>query len=1205
VNKFFWAAMQIVDEVFEILDSIRGKPQNIAERRRLSVDIAAHMLREAAQSMSPGEKAAFDQIAKLLSDPAGMAFITTATDRFFRSCSPQKAADQIVYLLNQFGMPESLPWFRQVQLHGLRMLGPMWSRHLVPFIIGSLQKRVSQFVLYADRTQLGQQLEQYRDEGIRVDLLRAGELTISESAAQANLDQYLKDIRNSNADFISIKISLLCGCIHPMDFDDCLDILAQRLRVLYRAAIEHPLVFSDGERQSRVIILDMEDYSRFHLTVALFKKVLSEPEFHHYCGGITLQSYLPESFQIQKDLTAWAAVRVQNSGSPIQIRLVKGAYLSIEQTAASRNGWPQPTFLSCLETDANFKKMAAFGSFAENVRAAHLYIATHNIFDIAYCLLLRTENQVEPYVGFEMIKGVANPIRNVMQKMIGDMVLYCPIAKKSDFLQTVAYILRRFSEGSESENFLQHAFTLKPGSEAWEGQIKAFNGSCEEINGLSCQPRRMQNRFQLSEQIGIGFSFENEPPTDFSLVHNHRWAVQTVSSWKTPAVRCIPLNVSGKEPLDVQIEQRTDPYDSSHVLYRYALASKSHLEEALSCAHEYQKQWASVSVDGRGRLIAKAAQKLRERRSDLIGSLMTDANKIFEEADIEVSAAIDYAEYYRHQIGRMHQMKDIQWKAKGPTLVTSSWNEPCAASANGVFAALAAGCCVLLRPSLCSVLTGWVLASALWDAGIPKEALQFITCSDFLMQEQAIVDERIKAVVLTANAHMASQLLRERPALHLIGSSTGKNSLIVSAMADRDLAIREILHSAFSGNGQRDSSASIVILEAEVYDDPLFLSQLQDAASCLKTGSAWDLTTRISPLIVFNEDLLRSFIQLNEGEKWLLEPKQDPACPHLWSPGIKLGVRPGGFVHQTAGIGPFLGLMRAESLDHAIGLANSESHNLSAALISLDEREHTRWLEGIEASNYCINRGTANLLVRRQPFGGFKRSGFGNGFKTGGPNFLRDFMHASSIGLPQEKFPVNEAVNQLTIFMNKISLTAEQLGILFASIANYAYWWKRLRQNRDPNKIIGEDNFFRYVPRKNMAIRIETHSPPLDVLRICAAALTVGCGLEISWQHPASNPHEPMWCELAPLIAVVEETLDDFLQRVRTGRFDRIRSAEPASTFLLEAAAQMAIPIVDAPVVANGRLELLHYLREISISTEYHRYGYLGARENELRKPIL
>src|SRR5690606_2739952 len=143
----------------------------------------------------------------------------------------------------------------------------------------------------------------------------------------------------------------------------------------------------------------------------------------------------------------------------------------------------------------------------------------------------------------------------------------------------------------------------------------------------------------------------------------------------------------------------------------------------------YEKQWSSTTVEHRSQLMARVAQKLRERRGELLGIMMIDGSKTIFEGDPEVSEAIDFAEYYRRQIERMDSLqKDLKWTAKGTVLVASPWNFPCAIPAGGMLAALAMGNCVLFKPASDVVLTGWHLINAFWDAGIPKEALQFIPC---------------------------------------------------------------------------------------------------------------------------------------------------------------------------------------------------------------------------------------------------------------------------------------------------------------------------------------------------------------------------------------------------------------------------------------------------------------------------------------------
>ena len=110
-----------------------------------------------------------------------------------------------------------------------------------------------------------------------------------------------------------------------------------------------------------------------------------------------------------------------------------------------------------------------------------------------------------------------------------------------------------------------------------------------------------------------------------------------------------------------------------------------------------------------------------------------------------------------------------------------------------------------------------------------------------------IHDPRVNCVILTGGTATAKKFLKMRPGLDLAAETGGKNSIIVTALSDRDLAIKDLLHSAFGHAGQKCSAASLAILEAEVYDDPHFRRHLRDAAASLKVGPAWDLSTRDQP----------------------------------------------------------------------------------------------------------------------------------------------------------------------------------------------------------------------------------------------------------------------------------------------------------------------------------------------------------------------
>ena len=285
--------------------------------------------------------------------------------------------------------------------------------------------------------------------------------------------------------------------------------------------------------------------------------------------------------------------------------------------------------------------------------------------------------------------------------------------------------------------------------------------------------------------------------------------------------------------------------------------------------------------------------------------MIGDAGKTVQEADVEISEAIDFAEYYLRSMRQFAAHPDIKWTPKGTILVASPWNFPKAIPAGGIFAALITGNCVLFKPAPEVVMTGYSLVKALWDGGISKKVLQFLSCDDDPVGSKLIKDERVNAVILTGATSTAKLFMKMRPGIDLSAETGGKNALIITALSDRDLAIKELVQSAFGHNGQKCSAASLAILEKEVYDDPHFMEQLRGAAASLKVGSPWDLKNKMTPLInPPNETLRRGLTTLEPGESWLLQPQVDPHNPNLWTPGIKLGVQRGSFTQKKRTLRP-------------------------------------------------------------------------------------------------------------------------------------------------------------------------------------------------------------------------------------------------------------------------------------------------------------
>jgi RHH-type proline utilization regulon transcriptional repressor/proline dehydrogenase/delta 1-pyrroline-5-carboxylate dehydrogenase len=556
----------------------------------------------------------------------------------------------------------------------------------------------------------------------------------------------------------------------------------------------------------------------------------------------------------------------------------------------------------------------------------------------------------------------------------------------------------------------------------------------------------------------------------------------------------------------------------------------------------------------------------------------------------------------------MHFLPDIQWQPKGPILVASPWNFPCSIPIGGIIAALAAGNSVIFKPAPEAVLIGWELVNILWDSGVDRSVLQFFTCPDDPIGSRLIQDPRLSSVILTGATSTAQRLMKLRPGLDLHAETGGKNAVIVTSLADRDLAIKSIVQSAFGHAGQKCSACSLVILESEVYEDMHFRKQLADAAASLCVGSPWDLASVVTPLInPPSEVLKRGLTTLEEGEEWVLQPKNDPSNPRLWSPGIKIGVKSGSFMHMTELFGPVIAVMKADNLEHAISLTNATPYGLTSGIQSLDKREVDYWLKHIEVGNCYVNRTITGAVVRRQPFGGCKASSFGRGAKAGGPNYVMQLMDPIKKALPKEKEPLNDDVVALHHLVLQADILDNRLSEWNSALGSYSFFWNHhFSKKHDPSLVLGEDNFLYYKPYQKQTLRLQDKDDLVDALMALAAALTCHAPLEISLDtHVLSGSvlekmMDPQAHSKLP-VNIVVETESELIERLSNGSVKRLRLLSTPNSALQDAAAEAGFYVVVAPVAVNGRLELLNVLREVAESNDYHRYGNLGEREGEKR----
>jgi len=1156
------------------------------------------LLREAAAGQTAAERAQAEKVARLIDDPAGKALTLALVDQAFRSHDPARVADQLRWLLDRYGVPGYMEWWERVAL----VLGGVMSHYLpslvVPPIVSRLRQETRSVIVPGEEEDLRRYLRERRRAGIRLNLNQLGEAILGEGEASRRLQAYLALLARDDVEYISVKISSVFSQINLVAFRHTVELIKDRLRTLYRQALRHRYRHADGRLTAKFINLDMEEYRDLGLTVTAFQEVLDEPEFMPLSAGLVLQAYLPDSWGAQQALTAWAIARCARGGEPIKLRIVKGANLAMERVEASQSGWPQTPYTTKVEVDANYTRMVEYACRPEHARAVRVGIGSHNLFDIAYGLELRARRGVEDLVEFEMLEGMANHQARAVQDQAGGLLLYAPVVKAEDFHSAIAYLVRRLDENTAPENFLRHLFALAPGSEAWARERDRFLAAMRLGPTVSSEPRRRQDRG--SEPVAVGplrpldTPFANEPDTDWSLPANRAWIEGVVERWRRAAPVEIALEIGGARVPDVAWADGKDPSRPGSGAYRYALAGPGEIDRALGVARRAGRDWGARPAGERRALLCRGADVLAHRRGDLVGAMILDGAKTVPEADAEVSEAIDFARYYADGLDLGEDVADCRPEPLGVVVVAPPWNFPLSIPAGGVLAALAAGNAAVLKPAPEAVLVGRRLAEALWEAGIPRDVLQLVPCADGDVGRALITDARVDAVILTGSAATARTFLDWRPELRLFAETSGKNSLIVTALADRDQAIRDLVRSAFGHNAQKCSAASLAICEAEVYDDAVFRRQLRDATVSLTVGSAWDLASRITPLTQPPAPELRcALTTLEEGEEWLLEPRRLDDNPRLWSPGIKLGVRAGSFLHRTECFGPVLGLMRAGDLDEAIRLANDTPFGLTSGLQSLDDREVARWQARIEAGNLYVNRPITGAIVRRQPFGGWKQSVFGPGAKAGGPNYVPQLARWHQVVPPSRLDPVPPVVADLLRRCLAAVDVADQ-SRLCASVGSYAHAWRtHFAREHDPSEILGERNVFRYRPCAGLLVRtrLDSAASRLDLARVTLAARTCGAPVCVSVPPTAGDP---AWLRDVAGVTLVRESDAELVERLRAGiAADRLRAWEPLAGEVRRAAHRAHLAVLDAPVLANGRLELRAYVREQTFSEVTHRYGNL------------
>ncbi|NEO87452.1 MAG: L-glutamate gamma-semialdehyde dehydrogenase [Spirulina sp. SIO3F2] len=823
-----------------------------------------------------------------------------------------------------------------------------------------------------------------------IDLL--GEAVITESEAQSYLERYLELITALSAAAkkwstipqidqaddeplplaqVSVKLTAFYSQFDPLDPEGSKAQVCDRIRMLLRKA----------KAVGAAIHFDMEQYRYKDMTLAILKDLLLEDEFRDRSDiGMTIQGYLRDSEADLKGLIAWAKER----GTPVTIRLVKGAYWDQETIEAVQNDWPQPVYNQKVETDRNYESLMQL--LLENHEYLWAAIGSHNVRTQARAMAIAETLKI-PTRRFEMqvLYGMGDSLAKAIAKRGHRVRVYAPYG---DLLPGMSYLIRRLLENTANTSFLK------------------LNSEDFPVEQLLAPPKVESERPLIAKS-----AYANAANTDYAITEKRKAALAALQSIREQlGQRYQPYLNGAYVPTETHLDS-VNPSQPSELVGKVGQLSVAQADEAIAAAKDAFPAWAKTPASERAAILRKAADLLEQRRHELNAWLCLEVGKILPEADGEVSEAIDFCHYYADEMERLAagfcydlagETNRYHYQPRGIAVVISPWNFSLAIATGMTVAALVAGNCALLKPAAPAAVIAAKITEILIEAGIPAGVFQYVPSPGSTVGDHLVTHPDVHLIAFTGSQEVGCHIYAEAAKLqpgqrHLkrvIAEMGGKNAIIIDESADLDQAVAGVVASAFGYTGQKCSACSRAIVLEPVYDT--FINRLIEATKSLNVGPTELPSTLVGPVIDDKAQArILDYITQGKAESVLAFQGECPTEGYFIPPTIFKDVLPEAAIAQEEIFGPVVAVLKAANFDQALEIANNTNFALTGGLYSRTPSHIEQAKTAFEVGNLYINRTITGAIVSRQPFGGFKLSGVGS--KAGGPDYLVQFLEPHTI----------------------------------------------------------------------------------------------------------------------------------------------------------------------------------------------------------------
>ncbi len=501
------------------------------------------------------------------------------------------------------------------------------------------------------------------------------------------------------------------------------------------------------------------------------------------------------------DLLEWA----KNRGTPVTVRLVKGAYWDYETVTSAASGWPVPVYRQKWQSDDNFERQTRF--LMEN----HEWLRPG----------ARQPQSPQPRPRRRLGQPARRPHRRVGNPdalrhggRTGSVVLragtsppHLHAVRRADSRHGVS---RAATAGKHVERFV-------PATRLRRKRLRG-DPADETRDDRRCEDSPSGRRAATRVRQRTAFRFQ--PPPKIATPCRRR-----LDDVAAQFGRDYPLVIGGRT-----IETRgsivsRSPSHKSQTVGRVASASPDDASDAIDAARRAFRDWSRLDAAHRCEYLELVAAEMRIRRFEMAAWQVYECGKPWAEADADVAEAIDFCMYYAHEMRRLAVPRQCDvpgeensyfYRPRGVAVVIAPWNFPLAILTGMTAAALVTGNTVIMKPAEQSSVVAAKFMELLRTAGLPDGVVNFLPGVGEEVGPELVGSPDVDLIAFTGsrtvglaiNARAAETDPRQSMVKHVIAEMGGKNAIIVDADADLDEAVVGVMHSAFGYAGQKCSACS-------------------------------------------------------------------------------------------------------------------------------------------------------------------------------------------------------------------------------------------------------------------------------------------------------------------------------------------------------------------------------------------------------------